>query len=70
MGEVFIPAITTGMKEPYDCPAFWIDARQIGALAQIAVGAGERKVTRIITPTMLTGNNMLNVKAQFGNLLR
>lgn len=63
MCEVLIPAITTGMEEPHYFPASWIDARQIWTLAQIAVWTGERKVGRLIIPAMLTGNDMLNVKA-------
>ena len=43
---------------------FWIDARKIRSLVQIAPITGQREIGGIVVAAMLSGNNMLDVKGR------
>ena len=59
-----------GIKQANDITCLRVKPGQIRAFAQIALRAGQSKVFGTIAATMLARDDVLNVKAQFGELLR
>jgi len=58
------------MEEPDDLARIGIKSGQVRAFAKVAVGTGERQILRIVDAAVLTRNDVLDMKTQFGKLLR
>ena len=70
VGEVIGPCVTPGMKQRHDTGSLRINSSQIGALTQVAVRASQSEVITVIASAVLSWNDVLDVKAQLGELLR
>ena len=64
------PFVPPRMEKPHDPVGLRLDARQVGAFHQVAIGTGQGQVLRIVSATMLARDDVLDMKAQFGKLLR
>ena len=57
------------MEQPHDPFCVWVHTREIRPLQQVAIGAREGQVFCLISAAMLTGDDMLDMKLQFGKPL-
>ena len=60
--EMLFPGVLTWVEERGDFVRFWIDAREISTFMGVASVAGQGQVGRLIIPTMLARNDVLNVE--------
>lgn len=56
------PRLLAGMKQGDDVASFGIDSSKVWSFVEIAVDAGERKILRIVSSAMFTGNDMLHMQ--------
>lgn len=68
--EMIEPRIAAGIEQDYDFPASRINRGQVRTLLEIAVRTGQREVMGIICSTVLSRDDVLYVKTQFGKFLR
>jgi hypothetical protein len=59
--KVLSPAVPSRVKERHELTAGGIHAREIGTFAEIATVAGEREIVNVIAPSVLLGNDVLDV---------
>lgn len=64
------PSVVTRMKKLRDFASVRVNAAEIRAFVTIAFRAGKREIVGVISTTMLTGDDVLDVKTQSGELLR
>ena len=69
-GEVFLPSVAAGMEQRRHFAGVGIDAAEVGAFLVIGFRAGERQVRRVIRPAVLAGDDVLDVEAKGGGVLR
>ncbi len=67
---MILPVVPPGMEKPHDPAGAGLYPGEVGTLQQVAVGTSQGEVLRIVSATMLSRDDVLNVKAQFGILLR
>jgi hypothetical protein len=67
MHDVLFPTIPSWMEEGGDLSGVGINAGQVRALVEIARWAGEREVRRVIRATVLSGDDVFDVKAKAEN---
>lgn len=60
--EVFIPFVFARMKQPHRSVSIRVEAEEIGAFAEVAVGAGECEVFGSACAPVLAGDDVLNVE--------
>jgi hypothetical protein len=63
------PTVAPGVEEGHKLTAEGIHAREVRALAKVAAVAGQRQIVNVIAPTVLFGDDMLNVVRQLAVLL-
>src|SRR6266478_1252525 len=69
-GEVFLPEIEAGMKQP-NCPiCLWVDPGEIGSLMLVAPQAGPSQICQDRGTAVLLGADVIELKAQFAKALR
>ena len=61
---MILPIIESRMEQASYLAGFWIEAGKVHAFVQIAVVASEREIIRRIFSSMLTGNDVLDMKGQ------
>jgi hypothetical protein len=61
---VTIPTLTPGIEERNNTTRFSINSGQVRALMKIAMIAGQSEIVGIVLSTMLTGNDVLDVKGE------
>ncbi len=62
--KVLLPSISPWMKKHRDRCAYRINTCEIWPLVRVTKMAGQRKVSGLISASVLPGNNVLNVKSQ------
>lgn len=67
--EVFFPVISTRMKKWRDLPPEGVNSSQIRALVEVALRTGEREIGEVIRAAVLSGDDVLHMKAKPGELL-
>jgi hypothetical protein len=68
-GKVLLPHLMAWMKERHKSTRLRINPSKISAFMRVTVITGERKIRGLITPAMLPGNNVFNVKEGKGKPL-
>lgn len=68
--EVLGPVIPTGMKQRSHRAGVRVNPREIGALLEIALRAGEREVGGVFSAAMLSGDDVFEVETEGGGVLR
>jgi hypothetical protein len=53
-----------GVEDGDEFPASRIDRRQIRSLEPVAVGAGQRKILRLVASAVLPGSNVLDMEPE------
>jgi hypothetical protein len=62
--KMFVPIVQARMKRTGELVGSRVEASQIGPFLEVALVTGQRKVLRNVTASMLSGDDMFDVKGQ------
>ena len=69
LSEVVAPVIPSGMEQRRQNTGVGINATEVGAFLEIALGTGEREVGGVIGAAVLPGDDVFDVETESGSVL-